>query len=377
MNKLLFIYIFCPFFLVAQDNPELKKVLDKVIRYDTEINKKKVPGFIIGVIEQDSTYIFPYGEIKRGTGIAPDRNTLFEIGSATKVYTMSLLNVLIGQNKLQLEDPIHQYLPDEYHNEQGDSIRIQDLVSHSSGLPVYPIGFGAKQSSARNPFSDYSKEDVLDFYKSYDLTEIEEEPIRRNRWKKKRETPYKYSHVNFALLEIILENATQTPFASLLQKELLEPLNLSNTYLEMTDELSARLAQGHSIGRIEVEPWTFNSFAASNGIKTNLADILQFIRIQMGDHHQGLSTLFQANFIPRHESALTKRISVGNAWHIIHQKKYHDVIGHPGATDGHRLEMHFIPETRTGVVILSNSEYHMDNLGLIIMGILNNHWKLQ
>ncbi len=375
MNKLLFVYLFLPGIILAQDNPALKKVLDKVIRHDTEISKKKVPGFIIGVIEQDSTYIFPYGEIKRGTNTPPSAQNIFEIGSASKVYTMSLVNILVKNGKIQLDDYIHQHLPTEYHNEQGDSLKIQDLISHSSGLPVYPIGFGASQNSARNPFADYTKEDVLDFYKNYDFTEIK--PVKRKRRrKKKHNTPYKYSHVNFALLEIILENITNQAFEQLLQDSLLSPLQLNHTYINVPDSLQSTIVQGHSIGGIEVGTWTFASFAASNGIKTNLTDLLRFIRVQMGDIHPEYSALFEPNFKPKHQSALTKQISVGNAWHIIHQRKYHDVIGHPGATDGHRIEIHFIPETRTAVVILSNSEYHMDNLGLIIMGILNNHWKL-
>ncbi len=382
MNKYLTILLFCPSFLFAQNNPELKRVIDKIIRYDTEISRKKVPGFIIGVIEEDSTYYYPYGYFAKKSKQSIDEHTIFEIGSASKVYTASLISILIDKKILSIDEKVNDCLPKAYHNPNADTLTIYHLLTHTSKLPLYPMGFGLKQKTIRNPYANYTKEDLLELYKNYDFDYQEPMSLKtrrkRNKRKKKKDnidTPYLYSHINYALLEVIVEHKLQKPFEQILNEELLQTLELTDTVLTLDETQNNRIAKGYSVGGMEVEPWTYQSFAASVGIKTSTKELLHFIKVHLGLEHHDFEQLFKQNFQAQFPTSLNKRIQVGYAWHIITNRQDFNIIGHPGATDGHRAEIHFVPNTKTAVVVLSNSEYHMDNLGLMVLGVINQNWK--
>lgn len=364
----------------AQDGEALKKVLDKMIRYDTEITADKVPGFLVGAIDQDSVFCFAYGTTERDGKQPPNRRTLFEIGSATKVFTASLVTKLVAAGILSLDEKLNDCLPAAYRNPKADTLRISHLLTHTSGLPLYPLGIGESQASARNPYANYSKEDLLVFYKEYQFGDERPElskKAKKQASRKKRkmvQTPYRYSHVGYALLEIIIEIKTKEPFETTLRRELLQPLGLEDTAIELDDAQRARLAKGYAHTGLEVQPWTYLSFAGSVGLKSDMDDLLRFVQTMMGQRTPDWTALLQGDMSPKVSTDLNEQIKAGNAWHIISNKQGYDIIGHPGATDGHRVEIHFVPKTKTAVIILANSEYHMDNLGLMLLGVLNSHW---
>jgi hypothetical protein len=70
-------------------------------------------------------------------------------------------------------------------------------------------------------------------------------------------------------------------------------------------------------------------------------------------------------------------LDIAYAWHMVGHKKYYDVVVHPGRGNGHQVTIHFVPETQTGVIILANSNESLDNLGYMMLALVNNHWKLK
>src|SRR4051812_23260465 len=93
----------------------------------------------------------------KGLGKKPvDGNSVFEIGSASKVFTCLALAEMVKKGEVKLEDPVAKYLPKSVRipSRGGKEITLADLATHTSGLPRLPDNMKPKDS--QNPYADYS-----------------------------------------------------------------------------------------------------------------------------------------------------------------------------------------------------------------------------
>ena len=75
-------------------------------------------------------------------------------------------------------------------------------------------------------------------------------------------------------------------------------------------------------------------------------------------------------------TGIEKFIDTGIGWHIVRPKKrYYNIISHRGTGVGHQVYVAFIPETQTGIVVLSNSRNSLEGLGFYLLKMVNNNWK--
>jgi serine-type D-Ala-D-Ala carboxypeptidase/endopeptidase len=105
-------------------------------------------GIVIGVVREGETQILAYGETVKGGGRAPGGDTIYEIGSTTKVFTAALLAEMAQAGLVKLDDPLAKFLPDDAPALADDEtpIRLEHLATHTSGLPRLP-----EQSSSGRP----------------------------------------------------------------------------------------------------------------------------------------------------------------------------------------------------------------------------------
>ena len=111
--------------------------IDSISR--TIANKNPDIGISIGFIDHDKTHFFNYGKIGRTSEVDIDKETIFEIGSVTKVLTANLMAQAQKEDKIKITDFIEDHLPGEYNLPKNlkDKIQISDLASHQSGLPDF------------------------------------------------------------------------------------------------------------------------------------------------------------------------------------------------------------------------------------------------
>lgn len=340
----------------------LKTEIDKIIFHDTEITYEKIPGFVIGIIYRDSVFVFNYGSVTKDSMSPPDGETIFEIGGLTKVFTASLVSLLVEEGVINYDSTLNRYLPAEFRNEKVGDITINDLVVHTSGMPKLPFEFGLKSKDSNNPYAFYTKEDLLDFYKNY-----LPDPALYGK--------YYYSNLNYALLELAIEFATNQPFELVLKEKIFAPLNMQNSCITLSDSQSAQVSAGYTIGGFETPIWQFQSFAASEGVKSTADDLLKFLACNLNQSNPSLAANFAKTHVQLIETELNKNAFMTKGWHLVKNKKYYDTLMHAGATSGQRAFMAFVQETQTGVVMLSNSEYSTDGLGYLILRLINNNWK--
>src|SRR5262245_61680648 len=102
--------------------------------------QKQAGGIVVGVVETNGRRIIAHGKLAAGDPRILDGDTIFEIGSVTKVFTSLLLADMVNRKEVALDDPAARYLPEHVTmpGRSGKSITLLDLSTHTSGLPRIP-----------------------------------------------------------------------------------------------------------------------------------------------------------------------------------------------------------------------------------------------
>lgn len=331
--------------------------IDRIIRHDTEISLDRTPGFIVGIIDNDTSFVVDFGTAIKGEDVKLTDTTLFEIGSITKVLSATLLTQLIEAGMVDPTASINAYLPVERRNPRMEDVLVIDLMLHTARLPKRPRDFGVKSTVAVDPYRYYSDGDLLDFYHEF-------VPPKRKK--------HHYSHTGYALLELVIETATGLDYDEALRYYVLEPMGMAQTFITYPEDKDI-VTPGYTYAGRRADPWQFDSFAASEGGKSSLRDLLTFAQATMesqGPWYSGLEPYLDAE-IP---SDLGKKTFAGPGWHIVKTRKWYDILTHSGMTSGHHGYISIVPDTQTGVVILSNSAIGTEDLSYLILRMINYNW---
>ena len=108
------------------------------------VDKNKTNAAIaIGFVDPNGTQFYGHGKLSNTSNATVDQNTIFAIGSNTKVFTTILLADMVNKGLIKLDDPIEKYLPSNVTVPQykGHKITIEDLATHTSGLPEFPENY--------------------------------------------------------------------------------------------------------------------------------------------------------------------------------------------------------------------------------------------
>jgi D-alanyl-D-alanine-carboxypeptidase/D-alanyl-D-alanine-endopeptidase len=351
--------------LVAQPQPESPVPPDSEIRKilaDRIDAQKQGVGIVIGVIEPKGRRIVSYGKLDQGDPRPLNGDTVFEIGSVTKVFTSLLLSAMAGRGEVSLSDPISKYLPADVKTPQrdGKQIALQDLASHTSGLPRIPGNMTGKDPA--NPYADYSSDLLYRFLSSYTLP-------------RDIGAQYEYSNLGGGLLGFLLSRRAGVDYEELVRTRISAPLQMTSTAIVLSPELKARLAPGHDQALEKVPNWDFAVLAGCGALRSTANDMLNFVAANLGYTTSPLAPAMAAMWKnPRATGAPGMEIALG--WHLFKRERGNDIIWHNGGTGGYRSFIGFDPKARIGVVALSNTStaVGVDDIG---RHLLDSHAPLQ
>ena len=189
-------------------------------------------GIVVGLIEPQGRRIVAHGSMAQGDAQPVDGDTLFEIASVTKVFTTLLLADMVRRGEVALDDPVAKFLPPDVKvPERGRAITLEDLATHTSGLPRMPSNFAPRDWA--NPYADYSVDQLYAFLSDYTLT-------------RDVGTQYEYSNLGMGLLGHVLARRAGTDYETLVGSRIAKPLGMDGTRIALTPKLRARLATGHN-----------------------------------------------------------------------------------------------------------------------------------
>ncbi len=312
-----------------------------------------MPGIVAGLVRGGESESWGFGTVAVGAAREPDAQTVFEIGSITKVFTATLLARLAEQGALSLDDPIRPLLEPhvKLKDWQGREVTLLHLATHTATLPRASRRMLAH--ARRNLANAYRDYDLADLHA--DLAEFVPGPELGRK--------FEYSNLGFGLLGHLLALIAAEPFEQLLARRVCQPLDLSDTVITLNDDQRARLAQGHFFGR-PVGLWDMPVLAGAGALRSTAADMLNFVECSMGARRSALDTTLRTTQAPRVRASDT--LSIGLAWHRT-ATPAGDAVWHRGETAGMRSFIGFIRERELGLVLLANASAGVDELGVELL----------
>lgn len=329
--------------------------ISKILKYDTEINFDQTPAFLVGVLDRDVFSIESFGYSNVQSPLTME--SCFELGALSKALTFLIVKSLVNKGVLQINSPINSYLPSEYQNPRLDYITINDLIYYTSGLPNSLVGMGYKQTDLSSPYGQYTKADILTFFRNY----VKRDALSADH----------YMDLDYALLGIIIEFATNDDFQSNLDLEVNKVLgsNFFVTKYEMKENL---VVEGMSMSGIWSPGSKYNAFESALGIKGSLSDLEKFLRYVISD---SVNSEFHNLKNNKPSNAWDKGVLAKDGLYLIEVNRGQKVFASYGHTNIHQVFLGFKENTKTGVVVLANSSTGTKDLGMLVLKMVNENWK--
>jgi CubicO group peptidase (beta-lactamase class C family) len=313
----------------------------KILVERVDVQRQSV-GIVVGVIDASGRRIIAYGRRAAGDTAPLDGDTIFEIGSVTKVFTSLLLADAVERKDLALADPVASLLPASVKvPSRGRAIGLEDLAMHTSGLPRLPTNMDPK--NPENPYADYTPARLYDFLSGYELT-------------RDVGARYEYSNLGAGLLGQALARRAGSSYEAMVKQRITGPLGMPSTVIFLTPELKTRLARGHTPTLQPAPNWDIDALAGAGALRSSANDMLTFLSAFLGYTKSPLAPAMAAMTARRLPTG-TGPMEIALGWHIFTGAKSATggVVWHNGGTGGYRSFVGYNPTTRVGVVALANA----------------------
>jgi len=318
-------------------------IRDQVNRLAVEfMTTTKNPGLSVAIIKRNQqtgqleALLLNYGTVSKGGGRPINSNTVYEIGSITKLFTGTLLAEDVNSGEMKLNDPIQNYLPSgiQAPNYNGVPITLDELATHRSGLP-----------------RDLASDNLPDLYTWLNTYQLIHKPG----------SEYIYSNLGYSLLGDILARHANMDYGTLVFQSVSQPLGLLDTTEVLSTDQMNRLAQGYDYNGL-LAPYFPNSGAMSSAgyLHSTLNDLTRFLI----DNMQPDSTTLNASLtLAQTMQAEGRNQGTGTAlgWEINRPGESDERVWKGGVTNGFSSYVSFARDDNSGFVLLTNGQY-VDNL---------------
>lgn len=231
--------------------------------FEPLVAHKKGLGIVVGVVDREGGRLYAFGEVAKD-GRGPDGETLFELGSVTKVFTGLIFADAVERGLLSPEDPASKYLP---HGQrvpefQGRPILLKHLATHTSGLPRYPDSVDPS-----DPYAESTNERLYAFLSRFELQRAPGEKPE-------------YSSLGLGLLGHLLERRVETDYDTML-RGLASSLAMKRTSARVPDEHRLKQAQG-TLDGAPARRWKFAGLHGAGAAWSCAQDMILFLQANLG-----------------------------------------------------------------------------------------------
>lgn len=321
------------------DTRDLKERIANLVQ--PYMAKRTNGALVIGLLQNGKEYVQGFGG-----NPPPDRSTLYEIGSITKVFTALTLAKLSTDGLVKLDDPVRKCFPSSVNIPT--NITFRHLATHCSGLPRLPDNFLAVVGNNPNPYILYTKDHL---YKYFETAKRLREPGK----------PSGYSNLGFGLLGHALELCAGKAYIALVQEHVIAPLGMQNTSVS-----NANVIPGHDPKGKPTPNWDFDVMAPAGVFRSNAEDMLKFLRAHLEPDRTSIAAALR-------ECKQRHAPDCGLGWQFKTTFEGLTFIWHNGGTGGYRSFAGFDSQNNTAVVVLSNygdafaNDDSVDKMGIEIL----------
>lgn len=324
-----------------------------ILRQRIDVEKRSV-GMAVCVVTPNRKRLVTWGRERLSDHRPVTSETVFEIGSVTKVFTALLLAEMVRRGEVGLDDPVSHHLPSDFKVplRDGREVTLADLATHTSGLPRWPLlpsdvppSLAAIEAAGRISLEDF---------KAWLANVHPQIPPSAGGWW--------YSNVGYALLGMALAHRGGRPYEALLQARVIDPIGLRDTTAYPTPAMGPRLAEGHDRDLKPLPPWEGSIFVAAGGLRSTPHDLSRFAAAILPGSG--------ACIAPDEELLLSVRRTApwlggmqALGWEVL-DAPGGSFVSKDGVTFGQTVSMVFDPDKRTAIVVFSNTEPDMSHTTL-------------
>jgi serine-type D-Ala-D-Ala carboxypeptidase/endopeptidase len=299
-------------------------------------------GYVALIRDATGARLVTYGTARESNSRPLDGDTVFEIGSVTKVFTALLLADMVARGEVELTDPVGKYLPPEGRPKAFDNkpISLLDLATYTSGLPNLPTNFSPCDKA--NPYADYTVEQLYEFLSEY--------PPRYDPG-----SHYEDANLGFGLLGHVLSLRAGRSYEGLVTSRICQPLGLTDTRITLSSAMRERLAQGHDASLHAVPGWDEPTLAGTGALRSTANDMMRFLDACQGKPEMDLSPAIASLLnVRRHTDKAGVDAAAG--WFVV-TARGDEVIVKTGGTGGYATFIGYSVRTGIAAVLLSNTGY--------------------
>ena len=339
----------------AQTPPQVMPPTDDQVLtiLQQRIDKNAARGIAIVLLDPDGSVRF-LSKGQSGNPARPqiDADTLFEIGSITKVFTSTVLAQRVAQGDLELDTRLDEVMGAKpaWANPGVGAVTLRQLATHTSGLPRLPLDanfLGGMVRSLHNPYANYSEADMWTYVRQLPL-EV------------KLDRPVAYSNLGVGLLGQALASLDKMSYSDMVTARILAPLGMTATGTGLSTDREQFMAQGHNASLLPVPLWDLPSMPGAGALRSSTRDMARFLQAHMQGTLAGASASHSA------QVRIDDTQSVALGW-FIEQRHGEEIHWHNGGTGGFRAFAGFNLKSGKGVVVLSNVSQGVDDIGLHLL----------
>ena len=349
MQRLLFLILFFAASVVVKAQISIDHIRALIKQ---EVAAKRSKSIIVGIVDSTGNrQLMAEGILSDDDPRKPDGNTLYEIGSITKVFTSLILADMSLNQELNINDPISKYLPKNVRVPmwKAKEISLLSLSTHRSGMPRFPNNVDPKNID--QPYADYTANKLYEYISNFQPPDID--------------TIWRYSNVGYGLLGLILEKISGKNYETLVTQRICKPLNLNNTVVTMNTEQMANAATGHAATGTIVGFTNLGAISAGGALLSTTNDLLTFAEANLG--------LIQTDLFPAmHLTHILQAKKDGNdtyttmGWTLAIENGSYTLFK-DGGMPGYRTFLGIDRTKKIGVVVLSNSDNSVTDIGRHIL----------
>lgn len=333
---------------ITKENEGIKKdsLSIEIQRLGLEFTiKNNVPGIAVAVIQNGkiiSIQCIGYADVATKKPITPQ--TIFNIGSISKVVSAWGFMQLTEKGLVQLDEPINQsltrwQLPQSQYDVS--KVTLRRLLSHTSGLSVHGYGGfeqGTKLLSLEESLNGKTKRNGESVY-------LINEPG----------TKWDYSGGDYTLAQLFLEERTKEKFADYMKKNVFQPMGLIDTNYEWTEGMKASSATAYDTLGNAIKNRIFTEQAAA-GLQTTVLDLAHFAELSVTADSQKLNKVLRPETIQLMEQPVFPYSNEGESGLGYRFMNYEGLrtVGHTGENVGWSAAMFLHLPTKSGIVMLCN-----------------------
>jgi CubicO group peptidase (beta-lactamase class C family) len=311
------------------------------------LRKHDVPGAAWAVLLEGEVVDGAAGLLNLATGVEATPDSVFQIGSITKLWTSTLVMQLVDEGLVDLDVPVRTYLPDFRIADESAAtvITTRQLLNHTAGFEG-------------DIFTDTGVgDDCLEKYVAL-LADVPQLFAPGEQ--------FSYNNAGFCVLGRLVEVVREKPFDVVLREHVIAPLGLTHTATSPYEAIMFRAAVGHVEGASGYEPAPVWAMARSNAPAGSMLamrprDLVAFAQMQLADGAAadgtqvlapGTAATMQARAVDVPYTGI-----MGSSWGLGFERfdvESGDVIGHDGSTIGQNAFLRMVSEAGLAVVLLTN-----------------------